>query len=267
MHVVPTDELHLLRSVYRPTEGGGSNPAWAEKVSRERLYEIAAAQLPDVKYEIVTKNAADPVVAILDQVRSVDADLIALATHARGGLARLVLRSVAERVVRESPRPVLTAQRKIAVPFQRPFRSILCPLDLDGSHTAALEYAAELARESEATVHLLHVVPMENLMLRREVYRPRPGDEESVVHAEKVARQTLEGLGARHFDADRFQVHVHVSADPAKTILELERDLRPDLLVMVTQGLSGLIHLIVGSVTETVIRRGYCPVLSVRAAG
>ena len=266
MHVVPTDELHLLRPVYQPTESGGSNPDWAEKVSRERLYEIAGTRLPGVKYEIVTRHAGNPVTAILDEARNVDADLVTLATHARGGLSRLVLRSVAERVVRDSPCPILTAQRKIEVPTQRPFRSILCPLDLDESHVASLEYAAELARESEGTVHLLHVVPTENLMLRRDIYRPRAGDEEDLVHAEKVARQTLEGLGARYFTADRFQVHVHVSADPAKTIIEIERDLRPDLLVMVTQGLSGLIHLIVGSVTEKVIRRGYCPVLSVRAA-
>jgi nucleotide-binding universal stress UspA family protein len=55
-----------------------------------------------------------------------------------------------------------------------------------------------------------------------------------------------------------------VSADPAKTILQVERDLRVDLLVMVTEGIGGLIHLIVGSVTETVIREGHCPVLSVK---
>src|SRR6516165_2689171 len=35
LHVVPTDEAHLLRDVYRPDEGGGANVPWAEKVSKE----------------------------------------------------------------------------------------------------------------------------------------------------------------------------------------------------------------------------------------
>jgi nucleotide-binding universal stress UspA family protein len=265
LHVVPTDEIHLLRDFYRPTEGGGSNIEWAEKVSRERLYDLATDRLRGVRYEILTHIDSDPVAGILEQQRRVDADLIALASHARSGLSRLVLRSVAERVVRESPRPVLVAQRQIDVATHRPFRSILCPLDLDRSHSASLEYAAQLARDSQAFVHLLHVVPTENLMLRREIYHPRPDDGENVVHAEKVARQTLDALAREHFDSDGYEIHVHVSPDPAKTILEMERDIRPDLLIMVTQGLSGIIHLIVGSVTEKLIRQGYCPVLTVRA--
>ena len=56
-----------------------------------------------------------------------------------------------------------------------------------------------------------------------------------------------------------------MSADPARTILEIEHDVRPDLLIMMMEGFGGLVHLIVGSVTETVIREGFCPVLSVRA--
>lgn len=265
LHVVPTDELHLLRSVYRPDEGGGANVTWAERVAREKLDAIAKARLGRVRYEIVTRVHGDPVAGILDEIRRVDADLVTMATHGRTGITRLVLRSVAERVVRESPTPVLTTQRKVEVTPERPFRSILCPVDLDRSHLSSLDYAAPLARSNNATVHLLHVVPTENLMLRRDIYGQGEGDEENVVRAERVARQALTEIAQARFDGLAFEVHVHVSADPAKTILEVERDVRPDLLVIQTQGLGGLIHLIVGSITETVIRKGHCPVLSVHA--
>jgi nucleotide-binding universal stress UspA family protein len=87
-----------------------------------------------------------------------------------------------------------------------------------------------------------------------------------VVHAERVTGQALEDIARTHLGDLPYEVHVHVSADPARTILEIERDVRPDLLIMVTQGFGGLVHLIVGSVTETVIREGFCPVLSVRAS-
>ncbi len=265
LHVVPTDEPHLLRDVYRPREGGGANVPWAEKVSRERLEQIAKDRLKGVRCEILTRVHDDAAAGILEERARVDADLISMSTHGRTGLSRLVLRSVAERVVRDSPRPVLTAQRKIEVSRQRPFRSILCPVDLNKSHLSSLGYAATLAKADEATVHLLHVVPTENLMLRRDIYG-KAADEDDVVQAERVARKTLQEIADSELRGLDHDVHVHVSSEPAKAILEMERDLRTDLLIMVTEGLGGLIHLIVGSATETVIREGHCPVLSVRPA-
>jgi universal stress protein A len=265
LHVVPTDEPHLLRGVYRPDEGGGANVEWAEKMAREKLEAIAKDRLKHVRCEVLTHVNWDAATGILEEQRRIDADLITMATHGRTGISRLVLRSVAERVVRESPRPVLISQRKIVVSAQRPFRSILCPVDLDRSRLSSLDYATALARSNDATIHLLHIVPTENLMLRRDIYRQGPGNEGSVVRAEKVARQALEEIARARFGDLPYEVHVHVSADPAKTILEIECDIRPDLIVMVTQGFGGLVHLIVGSVTESVIRNGYCPVLSVRA--
>ena len=264
LHVVPTDEPHLLRDVYRPDEGGGANVPWATKVAREKLEQLAKDRLAGLRCEILTPVKGDAAAGILEEAERVGADLVTMGTHGRTGISRLVLRSVAERVIRDSPRPVLTAQRKVEVSRQRPFRSILCPVDLDRSRLSSLEYAAALARTDDATVHLLHVVPTENLMLRRDIYR-QAANEENVVGAERVARQALEEIARAHLDKLRYEIHVHVSPDPAKTILEIERDIRPDLLVMVTEGFGGLIHLIVGSLTETVIRKGYCPVLSVRA--
>jgi nucleotide-binding universal stress UspA family protein len=263
LHVVPTDEPHLLRDVYRPAEGGGANAEWAEKVSKELLQKMAADRLKGVRCEILTRVDSDAAKSILEERAKLDADLISMSTHGRTGLSRLVLRSVAERVHRESPCPVLTAQRKVEVSRQRPFQSILCPLDLDKGRLTSLRYAAALAKADQAVVHLLHIVPTENLLLRRDIYgKAAEGDD--VVQAERVARQTLLEIAASELGGLQHDVHVHVSDDPARTILEMERDLRSDLLVMVTEGIGGLIHLIVGSVTETVIREGHCPVLSVR---
>jgi nucleotide-binding universal stress UspA family protein len=265
LHVVPTDEPHLLRKVYRPHEGGGANVPWADGVARRNLEQIAKDRLQGVRYEILTRIDSDAVAGILAEREKIDADLISMATHGRTGISRLVLRSVAERVIRESLKPVLTAQRKVEVSRKRPFQSILCPVDLDRKRLSSLDYAADLARMNDATVHLLHIVPTENLMLRRDIYR-EAANEENVVLAERVARESLEQIARTHLGGLPHEIHVHVSADPSRTILEIERDIRPDLLVMVTEGFGGLIHLIVGSVTEAVIREGYCPVLSVRSS-
>src|SRR5215470_8351856 len=56
LHVIPTDELHLHREVYRPEEGGGADVQWAEKVAKEKLQEIAQERLRGgVRHEILTR--------------------------------------------------------------------------------------------------------------------------------------------------------------------------------------------------------------------
>ena len=54
---------------------------------------------------------------------------------------------------------------------------------------------------------------------------------------------------------------------PVETIVQAAIDLRADLIVMGTQGRSGLRHLLLSSVAERVIRLAPCPVMTVRASG
>lgn len=265
LHVVPTDELHLLRGVYHPERSGGANEEYAEGVARQILEQLAREHLGGLSTEIVLRHGADPAAGILAEEERCAADLVIMATHARGGLTRLVVRSLAEQVARESRRPVFVAQRAVEVSPDRPFRKILCPIDLDTKHLSSLEYARALAEGNDATVHLLHVIPTSEIFLSRPVYKQQPGDEGNFVRAENAARDALADIARAKLAGVKHELAVHVSPDPVKTILEVERDLKADLMIMVTQGLTGLIHLVVGSVTERMIRKAYCPVLSVHA--
>ena len=87
-------------------------PVW-EKIARAELEKLAAAHLAgrDVAYRIETRSgeAAD---GILGQAQAMDADLVVLATHGRKGVSHFLLGSVAERVIRRSPRPVLVVRPK-----------------------------------------------------------------------------------------------------------------------------------------------------------
>jgi len=82
--------------------------------------------------------------------------------------------------------------------------------------------------------------------------------------AEKVAGQKLQELAQTHLSGVRYEPIVHVSGDPARTILEVERDIGADLIVMATHGFTGLFHLILNSLTEKMVREAACPVLSLR---
>jgi nucleotide-binding universal stress UspA family protein len=80
---------------------------YPEKDTRERLVKLARERIPaSVRYEILVISG-DPAERVLNAARDLGADLIVIGTHGRTGLKHLILGSVAERVVRESPVPVL----------------------------------------------------------------------------------------------------------------------------------------------------------------
>lgn len=85
-------------------------PDTTQEVERARadLEEAATSLGPDLVVETALEVGADVPDAILRMAREHHADLIALSTHGRTGLRRLVLGSVAETVVRRSTLPVLT---------------------------------------------------------------------------------------------------------------------------------------------------------------
>ncbi len=266
LHVVPTDEFHLLRRVYNPEQGGGADVRWAEQVAREKLQELARQHLDGVQYEIVISRNSNPAAGILATERAMGADLVVMATHGRTGIAHLVLGSVAEKVVRESHCPVFTTHRGEALPQGEPFQKILVPIDIAETSVVALTYARRIAEASKGTVYPLHLVPTEDSeLLLRDVYEAREGGHKvNHVVAERVAKRKLDELARQHLSGVRYETILHVSSDPGTLILEVERDLKADLLVMSTHGFTGLFHLLLGSLTEKMVREAGCPVLSIR---
>jgi len=79
--------------------------------ARARLEKFAAKHLSDrAEYQASLKRG-DPASAILEAARELRPDLIVVATHGRTGLSHAFLGGVAERVLRESPVPVLTFRK------------------------------------------------------------------------------------------------------------------------------------------------------------
>jgi len=84
---------------------------WESQIeaAREKLAKIAKERLEGIESQVVVEPG-DPAGAILAMTEKTRADLVVMATHGRKGITRLVLGSVAERVVRESSAPVLTVR-------------------------------------------------------------------------------------------------------------------------------------------------------------
>lgn len=204
-------------------------------------------------------EGTDPASHITHYAKDASIALIVMGTHGRGGVARLVMGSVAEKVVRTAPCPVLTVHG--AAGSSVGFRRILVPTDFSAASRAALDVALLLAARFEAPLHLLHVLP--------EIY-VNGGSEAFTAEAPEV--RTLRLVNARERLTHRIPVDFRPSrvttevifGAPAETIAAYAEDNHFDLIVMGTHGRKGMAHLLVGSVAERVVRTAQCPVMTTR---
>jgi nucleotide-binding universal stress UspA family protein len=136
-----------------------------------------------------------------------------------------------------------------------PIRTILHPTDFSESAEGAFSVATMLAREHGSRIIVLHVYPA------------------PIWHGEVVARRQENGYEADLWHLlDKYQppdptIRVErqlVEGDAAKEILQLAEEEGCNVIVMGTQGRTGLTRLLLGSVAEKVMRGAKCPVLTVR---
>jgi nucleotide-binding universal stress UspA family protein len=137
---------------------------------------------------------------------------------------------------------------------------ILCPADLSPRSFRAADYALALARRYKGELHFLHAIPRP---LLPEMYpylpEPVPLDPETRERARErleafVALSQVEGVNTR--------LSI-VEGEPAAAILDTARSEQSSLICLGTHGRSGLERLMLGSVTEKVMRKATCPVLTV----
>jgi nucleotide-binding universal stress UspA family protein len=142
--------------------------------------------------------------------------------------------------------------------------TVLVATDFSDASDAAFAYGRELARHHGAALHVLHVV--EDLG-RQAAGFPEYGImlDKLQAESERAARARVEALLS---DEDRTQLQARAviitAPSTAQAILSYARDERIDLIVVGTEGRSGLSRFLIGSVAERVVRGAPCPVLTVR---
>ncbi len=141
------------------------------------------------------------------------------------------------------------------------YQKILIPLDGSELAEAAVDAAAPLAKAFGSDILLLGVLDLTAGMY--DVYSEAFSPVDLRAQLEKFIENALdraEGrLGAQGIKARRFSL----VGIPHEEISELARQEGADLIVMTTHGRKGLTHLLLGSVTEKLIRTAPCPVLVV----
>lgn len=142
------------------------------------------------------------------------------------------------------------------------FERILVPLDFSELSEPTLDMAVRLLAD-DGVATLLHVVEWLPVVAEGTfgVYPHR----KDIEQFKALSREKLEAYAAARPRA-QFRTKV-AEGRPASMILETAAALAPDLIVIGSHGRSGLDHLLLGSVTERVLRKGHLPILVVRVPG
>ena len=225
------------------------------QVSLRQKADVLRGNNIDVSYQ--TSRAFSPFEAIAGRAAELSPDLIVMGTHGRTGLSRLMMGSVAEKVLRHVPVNLLTLREKVpVVSAGHAFERILVPVDFSDFSKRAVEMAAQLllpggelsvAHVVATAIHpsfyaggITQVFQIDTMLPRRIRERLE----------EWLGEQSVANLVVREGE-------IHHELE------NVRKEVDAQLIVMGTRGNTGLDHLLLGSVTEKMIRSAETSVLTV----
>jgi nucleotide-binding universal stress UspA family protein len=261
LHVVPSFTPMDVRTGLEPVSL--VYPVSQDEVFEQLRQTVAAAGLGEGTVTLAAE-AGEAAATVVDQALATHADLLVMGTHGRSGFDRFFLGSVAEKVLRKAPCPVLTVppHAPATPPSRVALRTILCPVDFSSAALEAFGFALDIARRSDASVVLVHAIeflaeeePLETAHFNVPEFR---------TYLLEDARQRLESLVSGEPRLDRGVKTEVVLGRAHHGILRVAADAGADLIVMGAQGRSGAALALFGSTTQQVVRGASCPVLTVR---
>jgi nucleotide-binding universal stress UspA family protein len=210
-----------------------------------------------VQEQIESATPADTIVAY---AADHDIDLVVMGTHGRRGVDRMLFGSVTEEVVRTVPCPTLTVRADADAAPDRALRRLLVPIDFSDASGVAIDHAKEMALTYNAEIDLLHVV-------NEPTFPAAYGDDLPPFPTQEVVERVEAQLSTMaHNDIGSAHVQVAVrTGPPAKGILDHIDETDCDLVVIASHGRTGLDRMLLGSVTERVLRQSSTPVFVVKA--
>ena len=226
---------------------------WLDR-SRRRLEGFVKEEMSDLapKQVITEGNAAREIVKYAD---ANGIDLIMMPTHGFSLMRRFVLGSTTARVLHDAHCPVWTGvhtDEPIALEGI-PFRHLMCAIDLREKSEATIEYAAKLAREFEADLHVAHASPV--IVTPPEICVQGDLTERFAREAREELTKMLARLNVKA------GVCVH-PGDPAEVIREACKAHRSNLLVIARGAASGGLGRLRAH-SYSIINQAPCSVISV----
>jgi nucleotide-binding universal stress UspA family protein len=199
-------------------------------------------------------RAAEEVVVLAEEI---EAGLVVMGSRGRSSIGRLLMGSVSDAVVRHAHCPVMVVRWK---PVVFPAKILLAA---DGSKEAELAASttADLAKSTGSELHAVTVA----------LEYPYEYAYYDVRHPAEVERHRQEARKILDQQVDRVikgggsvaKAHLRMGV-PEEEIVVLAEELGADLVVLGSKGLGGMRRVLLGSVSDSVVRHAHCPVLVVR---
>ena len=243
-------DMHLVRVIPVPA------PVTQYAESLAYLREVAARPECEQVATSVRVMRGQPGECIVRAAGMPSATLLVTTTHARSGIHRAVLGSVAEYLVAHAP--VSTLLMRVDNSSRPRLSTLLVTLDLTGA--APLQTAIKLARATGARLVLLRVVLPEEMYVWQWQRGPILAEPQAVVTARQQVEDLRDRVRAAGVDA---QARV-VTGVPVPTILSQATEVGADLIIMATHARTGLQRAVQGSVADAVMRAAAQPVLLCR---
>ncbi|MFV2006410.1 MAG: universal stress protein [Longimicrobiales bacterium] len=200
------------------------------------------------------------------------ADLVVMASHGRGPMTRAWLGSVADTFVRHATTPVLIVRPAEGRPPDLAevvcFDHVLIPLDGSEESRVVLDSALDLGKACDCRYTLLRVYRFGEEFAAAYLPDTVQLNGEMLAEGRDRARSNIEAqaeeLVARGFRAEG---KVVVDSSPAAGIMRAAEELDVDLIAMATHGRAGIARMLLGSVTDKVLRGAHTPILISRPPG
>jgi nucleotide-binding universal stress UspA family protein len=243
---------HVVRSELIGSDRRALEDAWRDAQSHITDLFIAG-HLQGINHEALVAQG-DIWNELSRMIREHSIDLVVVGTRGRTGLGKLLLGSVAERIFRQAPCPVLTVGPRVnpdSISHTGPER-ILYPTGFAAHSLYAVTYAISLAQEHDAQLYMLHVV--------KELPPDAAGDKARVVQSISERLQKLVPADAQLTRPPQILVEF---GSPAQCILELAENKSADLLVLGVHQPTGFDRLR-WAIAYELVSRSPCPVLTVR---
>jgi nucleotide-binding universal stress UspA family protein len=247
----PRDHVHFIH-VVPPV---GLPPTQALQLLEQSLFYLQGTRsrwLPD-QPGLDLVRTGEPAQEILGVALEKNINMIAMSTHGRSPLGRLLLGSVASEVVRKAQLPVLLF-RPDAPQSSRAIQRILVAVEGTEAPQELLHTVKSIAGESKAEIVLFHAVPPVMDPAPQWAIQSSLSVRSSPGHRLQELADTLEKEG--------YVAWPMVSeGNPAEQILAQSKKLDVDLIALATHARTGLERLLEGSVAEEILRRSGVAVL------
>jgi universal stress protein A len=161
---------------------------------------------------------------------------------------------------RLGPRPSGTPVSKTSIVSSLKLKRILVPIDFSEPSLKAVRYAVRFAEHSGATIHLIYVIERPALNHDFDSF-PLLLPEAELTKICKEKLLSVAGIEIEELIPISVQVRL---GKPFREIVDVAQESDADLIIIATQGRSGIKHVLLGSTAELVVRHAHCPVLVVR---